>query len=56
MDLVVRTGGDERLSNFFPWQAARGFFYSTKAYWPDFDENELVRALEAYNRFFLERE
>ena len=56
MDLVVRTGGDERLSNFFPWQAARGFFYSTKTFWPDFDEAELVKALTAYNRFFESRE
>lgn len=57
MDLVIRTGGDERLSNFFPWQAARGVFYSTKTYWPSFDELELVKALNAYNRFFesLER-
>ncbi len=57
MDLVIRTGGDERLSNFFPWQAARGVFYSTKTYWPDFDEAELVQALMAYNRFLesLER-
>jgi len=57
MDLVIRTGGDERLSNFFPWQAARGVFYSTKTYWPDFDEAELVQALIAYNRFLesLER-
>jgi undecaprenyl diphosphate synthase len=52
MDLVVRTGGDERLSNFFPWQAAHGVFYSTKTYWPDFDEGELVQALTAYNRFY----
>lgn len=51
MDLVIRTGGDERLSNFFPWQAARGVFYSTKTYWPDFDEAELVQALATYNRF-----
>lgn len=56
MDLVIRTGGDERLSNFFPWQAARGFFYSTKTYWPSFDETELVKALIAYNRFFELRE
>lgn len=57
MDLVIRTGGDERLSNFFPWQAAHAFFYSTKTYWPSFDETELVKALTAYNRFFesLER-
>jgi undecaprenyl diphosphate synthase len=52
MDLVIRTGGDQRLSNFFPWQAARGVFYSTPTYWPDFDERELRNALEMYNRFW----
>ena len=52
MDLVIRTGGDQRLSNFFPWQAARSVFYSTLTYWPDFDERELRKALEAYNRFW----
>jgi undecaprenyl diphosphate synthase len=56
MDLVIRTGGDERLSNFFPWQAAHGVFYSTKTFWPDFDEDELIKALTAYNRFFESRE
>ena len=55
MDLVIRTGGDQRLSNFFPWQSARGVFYSTPTYWPDFDERELIRALEFYNRFFQSR-
>ena len=50
MDLVIRTGGDQRLSNFFPWQSARGVFYSTKTFWPDFDASELRRALEFYNR------
>jgi len=52
MDLVIRTGGDERLSNFFPWQAAGSVFYSTRTFWPDFDENELVKALSAYNCLF----
>jgi undecaprenyl diphosphate synthase len=52
MDLVIRTGGDQRLSNFFPWQAARGVFYSTPTYWPDFDERELRNALEKYNQFW----
>ena len=56
MDLVIRTGGDQRLSNFFPWQAARGIFYSTPTYWPDFDERELRGALESYNRFLGERD
>lgn len=51
MDLVIRTGGDERLSNFFPWQAARGIFYSTLTFWPDFDETELEKALIVYDRF-----
>ena len=52
MDLVIRTGGDQRLSNFFPWQAARGVFYSTPTYWPDFNERELRGALEVYDRFW----
>lgn len=51
MDLVIRTGGDQRLSNFFPWQAARGVFFSTPVFWPDFDESELIHALTAYDRF-----
>ncbi len=51
MDLVVRTGGDERLSNFFPWQAAHGVFYTTRTYWPDFDEVELGKALGVYDAF-----
>lgn len=51
IDLVVRTGGDERLSNFFPWQAAKAVFVSTPTFWPDFDEEELERALSAYDRF-----
>ncbi len=52
MELVIRTGGDQRLSNFFPWQAARGFFYSTPTFWPDFDEEELRQALTMYNRYW----
>lgn len=51
MDLVIRTGGDERLSNFFPWQAARGVLYTTGTFWPDFDEFELEKALDTYDRF-----
>lgn len=51
MDLVIRTGGDQRLSNFFPWQAARGVFVSTPTFWPDFDEDELLKALVVYDAF-----
>lgn len=55
LDLVIRTGGDQRLSNFFLWQAAHSVFYSTPIYWPDFDEHALRDALRAYNQFWLER-
>jgi undecaprenyl diphosphate synthase len=47
-DLVIRTAGELRLSNFLIWQAAYAEFYSTPAFWPDFDEGEVERALEAY--------
>lgn len=55
MDLVIRTGGDQRLSNFFPWQSAYGVFYSTPIFWPDFDECALRDALAEYDRFWRER-
>jgi undecaprenyl diphosphate synthase len=48
MDLVIRTGGEMRLSNFFPWQAANAYYYSTPVCWPDFDERALREALAAY--------
>lgn len=47
-DLVIRTAGEMRLSNFLLWQCAYAEFYSTPVYWPDFDEVEVDRALEAY--------
>lgn len=47
-DLVVRTAGEMRLSNFLVWQAAYAEYYSTPTCWPDFDEEELHRALVAY--------
>jgi len=47
-DLIVRTAGEMRLSNFLLWQAAYAEYYSTPVYWPDFDEHELERALDAY--------
>ena len=49
-DLVVRTGGEYRLSNFLIWQAAYAEYYATPAYWPDFDEAELAKALETYSQ------
>lgn len=48
-DLMIRTSGEERLSNFLLWQLAYSEFYFTDVLWPDFDEKELQRAIEAYN-------
>jgi undecaprenyl diphosphate synthase len=47
-DLIVRTGGEMRLSNFLLWQAAYAEFYATPTYWPDFGRDEIDRALSAY--------
>ncbi len=44
-DLIVRTGGEQRLSNFFLWEAAYAELYFTPTLWPDFDEDALLRAL-----------
>lgn len=48
-DLLIRTSGEERLSNFLLWQLAYTEFYFTKVLWPDFDKKELVKAIEKYN-------
>ena len=47
-DLIIRTSGEQRLSNFLIWQAAYAEYYTTPVYWPDFDEVEVEKALEAY--------
>lgn len=47
-DLLIRTSGEERLSNFLLFQLAYAEFYFTPVLWPDFDEQEYLRALEAY--------
>jgi len=49
-DLVIRTAGEMRLSNFLIWQASYAEYYSTPTYWPDFDRAELIRALEAFDQ------
>jgi undecaprenyl diphosphate synthase len=49
-DLIVRTSGEVRISNFLIWQGAYAEFYSTPTYWPDFDKEELRLALEHYAR------
>ena len=47
-DLIIRTGGDMRISNFLLWQAAYAELYFTDVLWPDFDEKELNRAIENF--------
>jgi len=47
-DLIIRTGGEYRLSNFLTWQAAYAEYYATPVFWPDFDEAELRRAVAVY--------
>lgn len=48
-DLIIRTSGECRLSNFLMWQASYSEFYFTPTLWPDFDKAELEKALEAYS-------
>ena len=60
LDLLVRTSGEERLSNFLLWESAYAELYFTDTFWPDFGKEELVQALESYRsrerRFGLTRE
>jgi len=49
-DLVIRTSGEQRLSNFLLWQSAYAELVFTDTYWPDFGENELRAALDEYMR------
>lgn len=48
-DLLIRTSGEERLSNFLLWQLAYSEFYFSDVLWPDFRKEELVKAIEMYN-------
>jgi len=47
-DLVIRTSGELRISNFLLWQSAYSEFYFTPLFWPDFDEKEFDSAIESY--------
>jgi undecaprenyl diphosphate synthase len=49
-DLIIRTSGEFRTSNFLLWQAAYAEYYVTPTHWPDFDKNELYQALLAYSQ------
>ena len=48
-DLLIRTSGEERLSNFLLWQLAYSEFYFADVHWPDFSKEELKKAVEAFN-------
>ena len=48
-DLLIRTSGEERISNFLLWQLAYTEFYFTDVPWPAFNKEELVKAIEKYN-------
>ena len=49
-DLLIRTSGEQRLSNYLLWQMAYTEFYFTEVAWPDFNREELIKACEAYDQ------
>jgi undecaprenyl diphosphate synthase len=49
-DLIIRTSGEMRISNFLIWQGAYAEFYVTPSLWPDFDKDEFYKALERYSQ------
>jgi len=49
-DLFIRTGGEQRLSNFLIWQLAYTEFYFTPELWPDFGRSSLIRAVDSYGK------
>jgi undecaprenyl diphosphate synthase len=50
VDLLIRTAGELRISNFLLWQSAYAEFYFTPVLWPDFNREDLDKALQAYGR------
>ncbi len=49
VDLLIRSGGEKRISNFMLWQIATAFIYFTDTFWPDMDEREIQGAFRNYN-------
>ena len=49
-DLLIRTGGEFRISNFMLWQIAYSEIFVTKIFWPEFDEKNLIESIENYNK------
>jgi len=50
VDLLIRTSGEQRVSNFLLWQIAYAEFYFTKTYWPDFNQKALKKAIKSYQK------
>ncbi len=50
VDLLIRTGGEQRLSNFMLWQISYAELYFTPVLWPDFDRSELIRAVQEFQK------
>ena len=48
-DLLIRTSGEIRISNFLPWQIAYSEFYFCDTLWPDFNKQSLIEAIDYYN-------
>jgi undecaprenyl diphosphate synthase len=46
--LLIRTSGEQRISNFLLWQCAYAEFYFAECHWPDFNKQEFIKALEAF--------
>lgn len=49
-DLVIRTSGEYRISNFLLWQSAYSEYYFADVFWPDFDKTELMKAIESFSK------
>ena len=49
-DLLIRTGGEVRISNYLLWQCAYSEFYFCDCYWPDFSEEELLKAIASFQK------
>jgi undecaprenyl diphosphate synthase len=49
-ELIIRTGGDKRISNFLLWQSAYSEFYWTDTLWPDFNEEEFIEAFKQFSK------
>jgi len=50
VDLLIRTSGEQRLSNFLLWQIAYAELYFTKVFWPDFSDKDLYKAIASYQK------